>query len=395
MLWVAAVAGVVLAAQADYLLRHPEVWPPDDSIEYWAAARLVLQSDNPYAPESLLPLQRAGGRETSEAVMMWNPPWTLALVLPLGALPARAAQLLWLAVHLAVLVYCGDRLWQLYGGRRERRWLGWLLTMAALPTLFALQAGQITPLVLLGAVLWLQAQQSAHRWSRTGTSSAALLLLSIKPHLAVLLGLTLAAWVVRQRQWVVAAGGILAVLAAAGVVMVWRPLVLADYASALLHRPPAQWHSPTVGAYLRLWLGVERFYLQFLPTLAGAAAVVIWLVRGNPQVWCWRSLLPALLLASLVAAPYGAWPFDLVLLLPAVFVLLLQMAPQWGPRGVWLYGGGLLSINLGCLGLNLMGQPSSLFVWVAPAVGLLYTVAALGTVLRRRHEVRPVGVELA
>ena len=43
--------------------------------------------------ELLLPLQQAAGRATDEAVMMWNPPWSLAVVLPLGLLPARAKTL--------------------------------------------------------------------------------------------------------------------------------------------------------------------------------------------------------------------------------------------------------------------------------------------------------------
>src|SRR5438874_63177 len=110
-----ALAAVLLAGQVRTLLSDPTVWPPDDFVEYWAAARLTLDGQNPYDPALLLPLQQAAGRATDEAVMMWNPPWSLAVVLPLGLVPARVAQLLWLLANLAAVGYCGDRLWLLAG----------------------------------------------------------------------------------------------------------------------------------------------------------------------------------------------------------------------------------------------------------------------------------------
>ena len=80
--------GVVFVGQVRKLLADPTIWPPDDFIEYWAAARLTLDGQNPYDPHLLLPLQQAAGRNTDEAVMMWNPPWSLAVVLRKDA-PAR------------------------------------------------------------------------------------------------------------------------------------------------------------------------------------------------------------------------------------------------------------------------------------------------------------------
>src|SRR4051812_49663660 len=115
-----ALAAVLLAGQVRQLLADPTVWPPDDFVEYWAAAKLTLDGQNPYDPEQLLPLQRAAGRDTDEAVMMWNPPWAFAAVLPLGLLDARLAQLLWLAGELAAGGDCGDPLWDFARGGRGR-----------------------------------------------------------------------------------------------------------------------------------------------------------------------------------------------------------------------------------------------------------------------------------
>ena len=132
-----AVVGVLLAGQVRQLLADPTIWPPDDFVEYWAAAKLTLNGENPYDPAKLLPLQQSAGRDTDEAIMMWNPPWSLAVVLPLGLLQAREAQLLWLLVNLAAMGYCGDRLWTRFGGNRDSRWIGWAAAVLFLPPMFA------------------------------------------------------------------------------------------------------------------------------------------------------------------------------------------------------------------------------------------------------------------
>src|SRR5436190_21596731 len=96
-----AVVAVVFVGQIRKLLADPTIWPPDDFVEYWAAAKLTLDGKNPYDPALLLPLQKAAGRDTDEAIMMWNPPWSLTAVLPVGLISPRLAQLLWLAGGLA------------------------------------------------------------------------------------------------------------------------------------------------------------------------------------------------------------------------------------------------------------------------------------------------------
>src|ERR1700722_7047354 len=117
----------VIVGQLRQLLADPTIWPPDDFVEYYAAAKLTLEGKNPYDAALLLPIEQAAGRDTDYAVMMWNPPWTLAVVMPLGFLPAREAQLLWFAFNLLVIGFCGDRLWLLFAGSRERRWRGGII----------------------------------------------------------------------------------------------------------------------------------------------------------------------------------------------------------------------------------------------------------------------------
>ncbi|HJZ59120.1 MAG TPA: glycosyltransferase family 87 protein [Gemmataceae bacterium] len=361
-------AAVLLAGQVRQLLTDPTIWPPDDFIEYWAAARLTIDGQNPYDPELLLPLQQAAGRDTDEAVMMWNPPWSLAVVLPLGALDARLAQLLWLAVNLAAIGFCGDRLWLLLGASRQRRWIGWAVALAFLPTLFALQSGQIPPVVLLGAVLFLECRRRGWPF----LAGAATLLLAIKPHLAYLVWPAILCEAIARRQFAVVAGGLSAGVVAVLVPLAFDPRLVHQYADAMANRPPSQWMTLTLGTLLRLAFGQELFRLQFVPVAFGLAWFA-WHWWKHAADWDWTEQLPLLLLVSFVTTPYGAWPFDMVLLLPAVMrlVVLREHGHLAHPA---LILAGLVAVNLACLVMNVLQTGSFAFIWVPPAVLVLYAI---------------------
>ena len=369
-----ALAGLLFAGQVRQLLNDPTIWPPDDFIEYWAAARLTLDGENPYDPAKLLPLQKVAGRDTDEAVMMWNPPWSLAIVLPLGLCSAREAQLLWLLANLAAIGYCGDRLWLMLGGNRENRWIGWATALAFLPTLFALQSGQIGPLLLLGGVLFLEFERRG--WPVL--AGAATLLLAVKPHLAYLVWVAILCDALARRRGEIILGGLLAGVVATLLPLAYNASLLNQYADAMANRPPAQWLSPTFGSVLRLAFGEDLFELQFVPVLAGLGWFA-WHWKHAAARWNWTEQLPLLLLVSFATAPYGAWPFDMVLLLPAVVKMVALRRPAVLAT--------LVAINLACLAMNLLHTGSFPFIWVSPAILLLYVTAT--------REVSPVPVRSA
>jgi len=376
-------AGFVLTGQVRQLLADPTIWPPDDFVEYWAAARLTLTGQNPFDGNLLLPLQQAAGRDTQDAIMMWNPPWSLPVVLPLGLLPAREAQLLWLLVNLVVSGFCADRLWLLLGGDRSRRWLGWGAALLFMPTIFALSSGQISPFLLLGAVWFLECERRGWQY----LAGAATVLVAIKPHLAYLLWIGLAVDALARGRWRVLVGGAVTGVVCALLPLAFNPHVWQQYADAMGNRPPAQWISPTFGSVLRLAFGAEFFRLQFVSVAVGMAWFA-WYRWKKRHDWNWSRELPLVLLVSFVTAPYGAWPFDMMLLLPAVFVLLIEWQTIGGANTSWAPGSprfaiaGLVAIDLGCVVLNLCRAESFWFLWVSPAVLALYVLH-----LRRTHGV--------
>jgi len=365
------------------LLNDSSIWPPDDYVEYWAAGRLNLRGQNPYSPELLLPMERAAGRDTDEAIMMWNPPWTLSAAMPLGALPARAGQFVWLFLQAGCLVAAA---WMLRPGEPTRvsgrvnpvlvsypdvrnhthahaDRLAGLLTFAFVPTLFLLQSGQIAGLIVLGAALFVVCVRHGYPMF----AGVAAVLIAIKPHLAYLLWLAVALDAIQHRRYRIVFGGILGGIVFTLIPMAFNPDVWSHYFAAYRDHPPAQWVSLTLGTFLRFALGERHFWLQFVPMLLGIG----WFIRhwrAHAQHWNWAEQMPAILLVSFATAPYGAWHFDLVLLLIPIW----HLAAILMGRRRWIAFGLFAGANTAMLALNAAGVWSYAYAWVAPLVLVSY-----------------------
>jgi Glycosyltransferase family 87 len=333
-----------------------------DFVEYWAAGHLIAAHENPYDGDRMHELERDAGR-TEDGILMWNPPWTLPFVLPFGLLPVRMAHLVWLALSLGVLGFCADRLWQLYGGDRERRWIGWLLVLTFVPTLFALSAGQITPLLLLGVVGFLFFMDRKFET----LAGVAAVLIAVKPHLAYLFWVALLLWSIRERRWRTLAGGIVAGLVLTAIPLLFNPQVLQQYWHTFTQKPPAQYRSPTIGTVLRLAFGEEQFRLQFLAMIPG----LLWFVPHwwtQRRDWIWKEQLPLLLTVSVLTTAYGGWPFDLVLLLLPVMVAATTVARHgWNAVSVLALG---LFVALNVIAVTQLALQVEYFwfIWITPAV---------------------------
>jgi hypothetical protein len=378
MLGLLGAAAILLVLQVERLLN--KLPPPDDFVEYYAAGRLNAQGHNPYDPEQLLPIEQKAGRDTDEAIMMWNPPWTLSVAMPFGLLESRVAQLLWMACGFGFIVFGADLLWRLYGAPIDQRWVAWLLAFTYLPTFFVLHAGQIGAWVFLGVVLFLYFQ--ARGWSLL--AGAATVLLAIKPHLLYLFWVALLVWGLRH-DWRLLVGGLLAGALATLAPLACNPDVLQQYWNEMTQRPPAQWKSPTLGALLRMiemeldaaqssGTGAARFSLQFLPGLLGFGWL-LWHARKEAgRTWEWRQQMPLLLLISFVTASYGAWPFDLIILFPAVIHAAANVTIKRERRlsiaavTCWLVLNGVM------LALNLSKAGSFSFIVIAPALLTAYLI---------------------
>ncbi|MDW8069716.1 MAG: glycosyltransferase family 87 protein [Anaerolineae bacterium] len=327
----------LVAAVAPWMAARftsPEFLHLDDFVEFWAASRLNLQGDNPYDLVALVRMERETGRPMAEALPFWNPPWTLAVLMAVAALPYPAARTVWFALQMLALGWSVEHLGRMGAGRSPRRWLAWAIGFTFDPALEALRVGQLSPLLLAGIVGTMRFLQR-----RPGLAGWLSSLMLLKPHLTLLPVIALMIWALRRRSWRFLLGWIGGIGGMAVIAAVPNPAVWGQFAAFWITRPPWEWATATIGAVLRWLFGPEWFALQFAPTLVGLIGLLGYLHR-RPDFQPTPSALGALTLASLALAPYG-WTHDLALALAAVIPALLSLSRR-SPRAQWglaaLYG---------------------------------------------------------
>lgn len=218
-------------------------------------------------------------------------------------------------------------------------WLALVVTFTCSPVYSVLSMGQATPWVVLGiAAVLLNWEGKLNIWF----AGAGLVLIPIKPQIYNLLKPALILWVITQRKWkfLISAAviGVMSIL----VIMLVNTQVFYQYFAALQDYPVDQWATPTIGSYLRLlWLGVDKFWVQYLPALFG----LIWLFL---HFWkrrrSWREQIPLLSIVSLLTTPY-AWTNDAIIILPAILVATSRLSNQNKTIKITLWS-TYLAINL-------------------------------------------------
>jgi hypothetical protein len=177
-------------------------------------------------------------------------------------------------------------------------------------------------------------------------------------------------------------------LAATSLALAFDPDLIGQYWHTLTTSPPAQYHSPTLGYLVRRFWGEGPFALQFLPIILGLLFFVPWFLRYRNS-WDWYRQMPLLLLVSFVTASYGAWPFDLVLLLVPVLGLAVALAKE--RRLVQILAGAVyLLINAGAAVMLSQEAQYLWFIWVAPA--LLAGYLAFEWALRYTYQPQAAGL---
>jgi len=295
-------------------------WPPHDFAEYYSAARVIAEGGNPYDGERLLPIQRTvnDNPDQREATMLWTPPWTLPLYAPLGLLPPAAGQVMWAVLQAAMILLGSVLLWRIYGsGLPKWSWAvfaGVLITSG--PIAWTFGYGQNTGFLVLGLGGYLYFRER-DRPLLAGLLGA---LTAIKPHLLVAFALMLLLDARNKPGRRVILGGLVALCAGSLIATALRPTIFADFRSAL-DKPSdgtstnvADWQLPLLSYHFRWAVDPTEFRLQFLPIAVVAFSYIV--VRlAYRRIGTIADELARVVLLSVLAAPYGGWTFDLVVLL--------------------------------------------------------------------------------
>lgn len=345
-----------------------------DFLAYWAAGQQLASRANPYDARSVLALEQSTGLSNGAAIVMRNPPTGLIFVAPLGLLPWRQANLLWMAMLLASLVISVRLMWEMLG-RPEGpvQILGYTFG----PALLCLYAGQSSLFLLLGVVLFLRFHSS-----RPFLGGASLWLCLLKPHLFVPFGIAVSAWALFRRRYSLLTGCGVAVLTSTALSLFLDPAAWRHYASVMhtsgIDREPL----PCLGAMIRLSIDPSQKWLQLAPA-AAASIWTAWYFYNNRNEWDWMQHGSALLPLSLLASPY-AWSTDQVIMLPAL-LFVASITSSTGLMAAMALGSAAVELGpfLGFAMHSRFNLLSSLF-WASL---VLYWLANLS--VSRDERVRP------
>ena len=389
-----ALAGTVvtlcLMAVAWFFFANPSVLPPKDFVEYWAAARVALEGGNPYHGDALLPWQRVAAHEPDrhEAVMMWNPPWTLPVYFPLAWLEPRTAQFAWLTLQTGLIVVSAILLWKLYGGPREHVGAALLIALTFYATLWTIKYGQNTGLLLFGLAGFAYFDAK----NRPVLAGACAALTALKPHLLAVFGVLLVLNVLRPRGVLTLVSGVAVIAMGLVIALAVNADVLDQYLAAL-RRPKTEssvplhlWQLPQGAYYLRMALVPHdpqgrSFWIQFVPCILACGVYATVFLRRRKS-WNWSAELPAIIWVSVLTAPYGGWIFDLLVLLVPVIQAAVWLAHMGRPGSIRLFAACHLVLTAATFTFVRFLDD---FWWVAPCSLLLY-LAAWSTARRGRIE---------
>jgi hypothetical protein len=282
-----------------------------DSIAYWAAGNLLRSHQNPYSASAVLSLQRAHGYNLEKPLVLRTPPWSLWMVLFLGLLDPFWAWIAWVAILLASLLIAMRVTWRMYSSE-ERPSAAFLVTgylFAPIPA--CLVAGQLGIALLLGVILFLALEDR-----RPFLAGMALLIPFAKPHLFSLLWFVLAVWTLSRKKWRILGGFATAVSLAIMIALLFDPAIFAQYREMVRTAAIQYEFIPALSGVVRLIFFRRFFCVQFLP-MAAAVGWSLHFYRRNRFTWNWRYHGPALLVISVLTAPY-AWITDEAILLPAI-----------------------------------------------------------------------------
>lgn len=353
--------------------------PLEDFIEYWSAARLTLMGENPYDENNLIRIQRPLGWQDLNPLMMWNPPWILPLIMPFALLPFTISRLLWYLFQLGILLFSADRLWRIYGGLPERRWVAWGAMLFSYSTIFLLYFGQISFLILLGIVLFITLTNRSNelftstkkKWWFEILAGGSAFLVSIKPQLFFLFFPILFLWAFHQRRHGIPIGILLGFLTIMLINIGFHSNLLEEYLQAAITSPPSYWATPTLGYWLRYLTKPSYFWLQFPSVLIGLGWG-FWYWHKKKDNWNWSKEIPLLACISLITTAYG-WTHDHILLLPASLQIIATITrlKDRTPSNIIIWLTVWLLFNLVPIPMH-FGKGDELFVWLAPVFLGLY-----------------------
>lgn len=352
------------------ILTQVKYIPADDYVRHWAAGKSFLKGDDPYSPSKLQVYQdQATGPQSRKDIIstIFIPPWSFLIVAPFAILNYPLSRLAWLIFSIILLIISAELLWKVYDGPSQKKWLSWIFVFLYFPTIYLLEDGQTTCLVLLGLAAFLYFER-LHRYWLGGTFIA---LITIKPQLTFLFWPAIVLWSIKRKNFSVCFGSALAILLASILMIIINPQIFEQYFSHIRFNSPVLWGTPTIGGYLRyFFLGVENFWPQYIGPSLGAIWFILYWSKKN-QHWDWASESPILSFMSVLTSLYG-WSYDQVVLQVGIIKAGCHLT-QFQKKVSWTLMAVYFFMNFINMFLHRF-LDDFWFYWFAPAIFIWYLV---------------------
>jgi hypothetical protein len=340
---VASLAAALLGIVLIYLVNpnfHGEIGPRSapyggDFLQEWVGGRMVRsgEADRLYDLQYVVAAQhdaRDVGYAWDDAryLPMVYPPFYYLLVSPLSYLPSHVAAIVWAALLVGALAATVAMLASAYPALRERFAPAIPLAVLFAPMIENLASSQKGTILLFILTASFLLQRSGRPWA----AGCVFGLMAIKPHLAVLIGISM----LLRRQWRFTAGAATTAAVLLGVSLAVSPSACADYLRLSSGVVDYVYTSGYDLAKSHCWYGFFTLLAADSPSVARsltgiAAAGTIYLLARllsgplRPKEPKFALQYSGMILATVLLSPH-LMTYDLTLLLLPLFLFATQIA---------------------------------------------------------------------
>ena len=358
-----------------------------DFIGYWSAIHLLHDGNNPYDPAGMMEIQQTLIHSGLDFVVMaWNPPTLFVFMLPLAWLPFDAAKATWFVFNVVVLLSVILMLAYLYIPHGSRIFFVFCLFVILFPqVLVAIIMGQVTYLVLLGLVSSMVLMRR-EQWFLAG---AALILTTVKPHMAFLAVPYLLLFMAYRRKW---QGwlGLLSATAICLILLTWfRPVWVKDFLG-VFGIAPVNWATPTIGgvlSFLHLTDSLRYMVVLLLP--------LAWVLARKQNTLSLETSVALLTVLTVPTTFYG-WGYDQsILLIPIAQIFGWLMNPSHPRIRIAVMAAMLVSIQINWIQrINSIGEVY--YFWIplfwAVVFSILFALNKMSIVTKSTSEPEPLSL---
>lgn len=296
-----------------------------DFIQYYSASHLIRKNINPYKKENIEAFQNKIANKY-KYIYMYNPPQVFTIIYGLSFFDYEVSAKIWRFCSIFLIVLSCALLFSIFNYNDRFSYYFLFLFLAIYEPIFSiLYYGQISFVLLFAitlSIFFLREGKKKNNLNYMYLSGACLGLISIKPHILILLIPLYLLFISKHDFLKITVGLLVSILLLLLSSEMIFPGINLNYL-IFIKEPPIFWKNPTIGSWVQRFLDIHSVYIRLAPTVVALIAMLFFILHKEvtkKEVYSIDSIV-AFYPLCLLACPYF-WIFDYVMLLPAIFYLV-------------------------------------------------------------------------